>query len=190
VVETSVIAGVVFGSLKRFRLIMQRQAAACHVLWSRRETGALAFVASRQLAYYTDATKSVMADNPYLSPNWETATPLNQVAMRHSGLGIASFVIALVAAVTEFALVMAAGIVEVSTPGGVESNAPVALVIGLGICGGGIFNLLAVALAIAALVQSNRKKLFAVLGLVISGGLMLCVAGLFVLGYLAQNTGN
>ena len=131
-----------------------------------------------------------MAENPYLSSNWNTATPLGQVATRHSGLGIASFVMALVTAVMEFALVMAAGMIEVSTPGGMDSNSPAAMVIGLGICSGGLLNLLAIALAVAAFFQSSRKKLFAVLGLAISGGLMLCLAGLFLIGYLAQNTGN
>ena len=102
---------------------------------------------------------------------------------KHSGFGIASFVIALVVGVLEFVLIVAAGILESTTPGGIDENSPIAIVLGLVMIGGFLLDLLAIIFGIVGLCQHNRSKIFAILGLVIgclvvAGCLLLIVAGL------------
>ena len=105
----------------------------------------------------------------------------NDSEPRHSGLGIASFVVGLLAGIVEFAILAAAGVIEVSTPGGMDENSPAAVLIGLGLLAGLALSLLGVGLGIGGLTQ-RRKKVFAVLGVVVSLLVTLAVAGLLVVG--------
>jgi hypothetical protein len=86
--------------------------------------------------------------------------------MRHSGLGIASFVISCVCAVLILVLLIVAGVMEVSTPGGVSEESPVVIVVGLLLIFFVFLALVGLGLGIAGLFQSERKKAFAVLGTV------------------------
>jgi mannose/fructose/N-acetylgalactosamine-specific phosphotransferase system component IIC len=104
----------------------------------------------------------------------------------HSGLGIASFAIACFAGFIEFVFIVWAGILETSTPGGMDENSPQAAIIGLGILGGILLCLVGFALGIAGLFQRDQKKTFPVLGLVIGLLVMVGTAGLFILGSLAD----
>ena len=106
--------------------------------------------------------------------------------MRHSGFGIASFVIAIGAGLLEFALVVAAGVVEASTPGGMDENSPVAILLGLGLFGGLFAAFVGVVFGIAGVCQSDRRKVFAVLGLVFCSAVLLGVLGLMVIGLLVS----
>lgn len=101
---------------------------------------------------------------------------------RHSGLGIASLLLALVTGVMMFVLIAAAGYIEVTTPGGIDEESATAVMLGLGLIGVGLLDVLAVILGIAALLQPERRKVLAVLGLVIGAGSLLGMAGLMVLG--------
>lgn len=102
---------------------------------------------------------------------------------KHSGLGIASFIISTVVCALTFILLMVAGAIEVSTPGGMDENSVEAVIIGMLFIGFMLLELLAAGLAIAGLCQKNRLKLFPILGLIFSifslvGGLTVLMIGL------------
>lgn len=105
---------------------------------------------------------------------------------KHSGIGIASFVISILAGILIFLVFAVAGSLEVSTPGGIDENSTEAIMIGLAIIGLLFFNVLAVGLGIGGLLQKERKKIFAILGTVFSSFLILSVIGLMILGTMVQ----
>ncbi len=87
---------------------------------------------------------------------------------KQSGLGIASFVVSLVTAMATAGLFMVAGVLEQSTPGGIDENSTAAMVIGLGLVLSLLGCTLAFALGIAGLCQENRTKSFALFGTILS----------------------
>lgn len=97
-------------------------------------------------------------------------------------MGIASFAISLVTAVLVFVLLLVAGVMEATTPGGIDEASAGAVIVGLCIIALLGIDLVAIGLGIAALVQVGRKKVFSILGLVfacvtIAGTLLLMVIG-------------
>jgi hypothetical protein len=101
---------------------------------------------------------------------------------KHSGIGIASFVLSCIAALGMFIVIGYAAVVVSSHPEGLDNKSPQAVVIGLAFIGMGFADLLAVGLGIAGMVQSNRKKLFAILGTIISVGTIAIVTALVIIG--------
>ena len=102
---------------------------------------------------------------------------------RHSGIGIASFVVSIIAGIAMFFLTIAAGVIEVSTPGGMHERSPVAIILGLSLLAFWFLSLVALGLGIGGLFQRSRKRLFAILGAVFSaitfmGALLMTLAGL------------
>lgn len=93
--------------------------------------------------------------------------------------------IGILAGLIEIAIVAIAGMIEVSTPGGMDENSPEAILIGLGLFAGLGVAILGIGLGIGGLMQ-RRKKLFAVLGVLISLFVTCGVAGLLVLGLMAE----
>ncbi|MEJ2497014.1 MAG: hypothetical protein P8Y43_05990 [Sulfurovaceae bacterium] len=81
---------------------------------------------------------------------------------KHSGIGIASFVISIVAGILIFIVLAIAGSIEASTPGGIDENSTEAVMIGLAIIGLLFLNVLSVGLGIGVLLQKERKKIFAI----------------------------
>lgn len=103
----------------------------------------------------------------YRPPTARVADPGDSAArVRHSGLGIASFVISCVCAVLILVLLIVAGVMEMSTPGGVSEESPVVIIVGLLLIFFVFLALVGLGLGIAGLCQSERKKVFAVLGTV------------------------
>jgi mannose/fructose/N-acetylgalactosamine-specific phosphotransferase system component IIC len=100
----------------------------------------------------------------------------------HSGFGIASFVIACLAGMFELAVIVYAGLLQTTTPGGMDENSPQVIVIGLAAIGGMALDLLAIGLGVAGLFQRGRSKTFAVLGVVLGTVILLGMIGLIVLG--------
>lgn len=103
--------------------------------------------------------------------------------LKHSGFGIASFIIALAVGALEFILLVVAGILESTTPGGIDENSPIAMLLGLAMIGGILVDLLGIIFGIVGLCQRGRKKVFAILGVVIGclvlvGFLLVMIAGL------------
>lgn len=105
---------------------------------------------------------------------------------KHSGIGIASFVISILAGILIFIVLGIAGSLEASTPGGMDENSTEAVMVGLAIIGLLFLNVLSVGLGIGGLLQKERKKIFAILGTVFSSFLILSVIGLMVLGTMVQ----
>ncbi len=101
---------------------------------------------------------------------------------KHSGFGIASFIIALAAGALECVLIVIAGILETMTPGGVDEDSPVAMLLGLVVIGGILINLLGIIFGIVGLFQRDRKKPFAVLGVVIGSLVLLGMLLVIVIG--------
>jgi hypothetical protein len=105
------------------------------------------------------------------------------VALKHSGIGISSFILALAAGIGTFVVVVVAGAMAAAAgPQGINEQSPQAVVVGLLLIGGVLASLLALVLGIVGLCEKNRKKIFALLGTLLSGLTLLCVVGLFILG--------
>lgn len=101
---------------------------------------------------------------------------------KHSKLGIASFVTSVVMAIVVFILIVLAGIMEASTPGGVDEESVQAIVLGLFIIASIFIAFIAFILGIAGLMQKDCKKTFAVLGMIFSASIMLGTIGLIIIG--------
>ncbi|MGN5518756.1 hypothetical protein VF673_07705 [Halopseudomonas sp. Lyrl_26] len=102
--------------------------------------------------------------------------------VKHSGVGIASFVTSIVAGVLIFLLVIIAGVLEVSTPGGMDEESIAAVLIGLFLFAFLGAELLALGLGIGGLIQKDRKKIFAILGVVFSATALLITLFILFLG--------
>ncbi len=105
---------------------------------------------------------------------------------KHSGMGIASFITSVACAVVTFALIVVAGVMEASTPGGMDEKSAAAVAVGLGLLASLGVCLIALGLGVAGMLQRDRKKIFAVLGAIIAAAIVLGTVGLMVIGSLAQ----
>lgn len=101
---------------------------------------------------------------------------------KHSGLGLAALLISIIVGILIFAVFVVGGIMQVSTPGGLDENSPSALFIGLAIIALLGIDVIAVGLGIAALYQQDKKKVLAILGLVFSTVTVVGTIFLVVLG--------
>ncbi len=107
--------------------------------------------------------------------DWIATTP-------QSGMGIASFLISIAAAVALVAVVGVAGVMEMDNPGRFDEESPEAAMVGLVFLGGLALELLAAGLGIGGLCSRNLKKVFATLGLAFSAITVVGLAGLLVIG--------
>ena len=105
---------------------------------------------------------------------------------KHSGLGIASFAGSIIAGLALLVLVVMAGIMEASSPGGMDEESPGSILLGMFLFGFMFLSLVAFCLGVAGLLQSNRMKLFAVLGVVFSFLTLGGVLFLMILGMAMQ----
>lgn len=103
-------------------------------------------------------------------------------AQKHSGIGIASFITSIIVGILMFLLVIVAGVMETSTPGGMDEKSAGAIIVGLGIFGLLFLDLVALGLGIGGLCQKERKKIMAILGTVFSVVILLGTLGLMVIG--------
>lgn len=104
------------------------------------------------------------------------------VARPHSGLGIASFIISIPVGVLLFILFVIAGVLETTTPGGLDEESPMAVIIGLCLIGLVGLDVIAFGLGIAGLCQGDHKKLFAVLGVLFSALAVVSMILLVIIG--------
>lgn len=105
---------------------------------------------------------------------------------RQSGLGIASFILALGTGLGAFALLVVAGVLESSSPGGIDEASIEAALIGLGILGCLALFVLAFALGLASLFQSGRAKGFGIAGTVMSPLFGLLLFAVMLIGLLME----
>ncbi|MBN8738302.1 MAG: hypothetical protein BGP24_03905 [Lysobacterales bacterium 69-70] len=101
---------------------------------------------------------------------------------RHSGLGIASFILSLVAALCLFALFGVAGYLEISTPGGVSEESPLAVGIGLLLFLFLGLAFVALCLGIAGLVEKRRRRILAGLGTLFSAFALISAIAVMLIG--------
>ncbi len=101
--------------------------------------------------------------------------------LKHSGLGVASFVLALVAAVGLIVLIIAASAISAG-PNGLDPRSAGAITIGLLIFVCLFMALIGLGLGIAGIVQKRYRRLFAIIGTAINGLLILGVLALMMIG--------
>ena len=101
---------------------------------------------------------------------------------RHSGLGIASFVLSIVGGLATLGVFVTAGVLEAQTPGGLDEDSPVTMMVGLAVFAAVGLALLGLALGIGGLVQPNRQRIFAILGTIFNGFIILGICGIMALG--------
>lgn len=103
---------------------------------------------------------------------------------KHSGLGIASFVLSLVSGAGLLALFAIAGIIGTQTPGGLDEESPQAILIGISLFAFMGLLIVGLGIGIAGFFQKNRKSVFAILGMVISMVTVLGTGCLLILGLM------
>jgi len=103
-----------------------------------------------------------------------------------SKLGLASFVLSVVAAGLTLSTVVVAGVMQASTRGGLDAKPTWAVVLGLAIFAFTALDLVALGLGIAGLVQKDRKKTFAALGTGLSAVTIFMTIALMVVGVMAK----
>ena len=89
---------------------------------------------------------------------------------------------AIVVGVLLFLLFGIAGIMGATTPGGMPQDSPAIAVLGLFLIGGFFADLAALGLGIAGLCESQRKKVFAILGALFAAGTLIAALSLIVVG--------
>lgn len=101
---------------------------------------------------------------------------------KHSGLGIASFILSITTALLIFILFITAGVMETSTPGGIDEESAGAVILGLLILLCLFLEVVALGLGIGALCQTARNKVFGILGTIFSAGMVLLTVAVILLG--------
>jgi hypothetical protein len=104
----------------------------------------------------------------------------------HSGLGIASCIIGGCTFVFALVLVVIAGVMEASHPGGIDENSPTAMFLGFLIFVCLIAALVGLVLGIVGATMRNRNKLFAGLGIGVNSLLLLGLLVLMIVGALTE----
>jgi hypothetical protein len=116
----------------------------------------------------------------------------SQARPKHSWLGVASFVVFLVYCTLFFLLFLVSVLLTMSgeplaKPPALPS--PTVILLGIMLFASVFLSLMGVALGIAGAVQRNRRKVFAVLGIVFNGGFFLLFAGVMLLAALGMWSG-
>lgn len=107
------------------------------------------------------------------------------VARGHSGLGIASFVLSLFGGFLFFASIGAAIYLVASYGDELDEDSVQLVLLGLGLLGGALADLIAMGLGFAALFQTECRKWPAILGIVFGFAFLALTGGLLILGNLA-----
>lgn len=119
--------------------------------------------------------------SPYVSPA-ATDERWQSPERRHSGVGIASFITSVISGLAIFGLVVAAGVLEETTPGGVDEESVAAIVLGLFLLAFCFTSFIALGLGIGGCFHKNRKKVFAVLGTLFSALTLIGIVSIIALG--------
>lgn len=119
--------------------------------------------------------------SPYVSPaavdsSWQSPE------RRHSGVGIVSFITSVISGLAIFGLVVAAGMLEATTPGGVDEESVAAIVLGLFLLAFCFTSFIALGLGIGGCFHKNRKKVFAVFGTLFSALTLIGIVSIIALG--------
>jgi len=131
------------------------------------------------------------ASNPYAPPESNlhslgVSTGVT-LGLKHSGPGIASFATGLASGILLFVLVVVAGVLTASSPGGLDEKSPAAISIGCFIIALLFVEPIAIGLGIYGVIQKDRKKIFSVLGICIASSVFLIVLALMIIGFIAKS---
>jgi hypothetical protein len=102
----------------------------------------------------------------------------------HSGIGIASLVLAVVAGIAMLVLFAIAGVMAGDDAGGLDEESPAAMALGAFALLAGALTLVGLCLGIGALLQKDRNKLFGVIGVIANALVLFGSGGLICLGAL------
>lgn len=105
--------------------------------------------------------------------------------LKHSGLGVSTFIIGLISSVGLLITIVMAGVAEASSYGGMDPNSTTAMLIGLFMMLFLAMTLVTIGLGIAAFVQKGYKKLFPILGVCFSSVMAILIIGLMIIGLSA-----
>ena len=97
-------------------------------------------------------------------------------------LGITSFVIAIINVIGSFLMLIVAGIIETSTPGGVSEDSTIALIIGLLAIACLLLGLIGMGIGVAGILVRHRQKVFAILGTIINTAVFVIILGIIGFG--------
>ena len=117
-------------------------------------------------------------DDQYTTPY----EPTNIEVKKHSGFGIASFAVSLALGVGMLALFIVAGVLEASSPDGMDEEGAAAIIVGLLIIGAILGQLLALVLGIIGVAQSSHMRIFGILGISISSIVLFLTLSLMFIG--------
>ena len=121
---------------------------------------------------------------PIMEMNMESMENAESMEPKHSAFGIASFILSIFVGMSMFLAFVIAGVMEASRPGGMDEQSIQAVIVGLAIITLIFLDLVAVVLGIVGLFQKNRKKVFAILGVIFSSVTLMLVIGVIILGLL------
>lgn len=102
---------------------------------------------------------------------------------RQSGLGVASFVLSLVSIVATIVIFSYAGYIEATTDGGVAGDSSVAMLIGFGIIGCVAMLLVGLVLGVVGLLQKERRRTLAAIGVGLNGLFVVLVGVIMWIGF-------
>lgn len=129
-----------------------------------------------------------MQENPYGASFYsENSAPAE---LKHSGVGVASFVLSLLSGVGLLVLFGVAGYMESQSPAGMSEDDPTTMLLGVALLAAGMAQFLAFILGVVGLFQTKRKKIFAILGTIFSLLAILTFGGLMVVGFVIQSQGG
>jgi hypothetical protein len=101
---------------------------------------------------------------------------------KHSGLGIASFILSCISGFCLFFTIFVAGIIEASNQGESNDNTSLLMLVGFSVLAFLFVALIASGLGIAGLIQKDRNKIYAVFGTIFSASAILVTLYILVVG--------
>ena len=101
---------------------------------------------------------------------------------RQSGWGVASFVMGLLCGGGGVLLVVVAAALTADNGGDLDESSPEAVLLGLGLFACFIGSLMGGVFGLAGVLQPNRKKVFAIIGLAFNSLALMALLGLLVVG--------
>lgn len=122
-------------------------------------------------------------NNPYNTPDAElrqAAGYMPVAELKHSGLGITSFVLSIVCGLGLLICIVVAGVL--SLDGEMDENSMEAILLGFSILALIFVDLVALIFGLIGWTQKNRKSIFGILGTVFSGLTLLGMIGIIILG--------
>lgn len=133
--------------------------------------------------YYQDPR----GQRPYGQPPVYSSPPrqrdFSDQRLKHSGLGIASFIIAILSGIFDFLLVAVAGLLSAGDVL-MDETSPAAMIVGLFLIASVGVTFIGLGLGIVGVALPNRNKLFAWLGLVFNALVLIGLVGIMCLGAL------